>query len=128
MANTKWMLNFFDETTQQRAGFVRDFPNFLNRHPNVESWTTEANRVFTELELSGDTHEWAAYGCPDPSAVGIWDPPGISVASMVQPSSDANVSVVLPIRDCGTTGAVCTSDNITLTNRLDLTVQGSDSR
>ena len=43
----------------------------------------------------------------------------------VQPDSDADVSVVLPITtNCSDDGAICTDDERMLSNRLELTVQG----
>ena len=43
----------------------------------------------------------------------------------VEPSSDEEVVLVLPSgRPCGSNGAVCTSDDRMLSNRLDLTVEG----
>ena len=43
----------------------------------------------------------------------------------VEPDSDADVTVVLPITgDCGSEGAVCTSDGTKLSNRSELTVPG----
>ena len=44
----------------------------------------------------------------------------------VQPSSDAGVTIVLPITtDCTTQGAICTRDGRTLSNRLEITVSGT---
>ena len=46
----------------------------------------------------------------------------------VQPSSDADVTIVLPITtDCNAQGAICTSDGRTLSNRLEITVSNSPS-
>ena len=43
----------------------------------------------------------------------------------VQPSSDAGVTIVLPITtDCTAQGAICTGDGRTLSNRLEMTVSG----
>ena len=43
----------------------------------------------------------------------------------VEPDSDADVTVVLPItEDCGSDGAVCTRDGTKLSNRSELTVPG----
>ena len=43
----------------------------------------------------------------------------------VEPDSDADVTVVLPITgDCGSEGAVCTSDGTKLSNRSELSVPG----
>ena len=43
----------------------------------------------------------------------------------VQPSSDAGVTIVLPITtDCTAQGAICTGDGRTLSNRLEITVSG----
>ena len=45
----------------------------------------------------------------------------------VEPNSDADVSVVLPVtEDCATQGAVCTSDGKMLSNQVDLTVTGPE--
>ena len=46
----------------------------------------------------------------------------------VEPNADADVSVVLPVtEDCSTPGAVCTSDNKKLSNRVTLSVTGPES-
>ena len=43
----------------------------------------------------------------------------------VQPASDADVGITLPITtNCNDDGAICTADSRTLSNRLELTVQG----
>ena len=45
----------------------------------------------------------------------------------VEPGSDADVSVVLPVtEDCATQGAVCTSEGKKLSNRVELTVTGPE--
>ena len=44
----------------------------------------------------------------------------------VQPSSNADVTIVLPITtDCTVQGAICTSDGRKLSNRVELTISGS---
>ena len=43
----------------------------------------------------------------------------------IQPSSDADVTIVLPITtDCATQGAICTSDGRKLSSRVELTISG----
>ena len=43
----------------------------------------------------------------------------------VQPSSNADVTIVLPITtDCSVQGAICTSDGRKLSGRVELTISG----
>ena len=45
----------------------------------------------------------------------------------VRPSSDAAVTIVLPItEDCEAEGAICTWDGRMLSNRVEVTVNGPD--
>ena len=47
----------------------------------------------------------------------------------VSPTSDADVTIVLPItEDCTADGAICTDDDRKLSNRLELTVSGPESQ
>ena len=44
---------------------------------------------------------------------------------IIQPSSDADVTIVLPVTtDCTAQGAICTSDGRKLSNRVELTISG----
>ncbi len=60
------------------------------------------------------------------SGVGRLEPPGnVRWQIEVTPSSDASVTIVLPVTtDCAADGAVCTDDGRMLSNRLEFTVPG----
>ena len=55
------------------------------------------------------------------------EPPGnVRWRIHVQPAGDADVLIVLPVTtDCGDAGAVCTADGRMLSNRTELTIEGS---
>ena len=54
------------------------------------------------------------------------DPPSnIGWAVVVEPGSNGDVTVVLPVTtDCAAQGAICTGDGRPLSNRLEITVSG----
>ncbi len=54
------------------------------------------------------------------------EPPGnVKWEITVRPSSDADVTIVLPVTtDCAAQGAICTSDGRMLSNRLEITISG----
>ena len=60
------------------------------------------------------------------SGVGRLEPPGnVRWQIKVTPSSDASVTIVLPVTtDCAAAGAVCTGDGSPLSSRLEITVPG----
>ena len=83
------------------------------RSPKDFSYTTLRDHAFTATggEISG---------------VGRLEPPGnVRWQIEVTPSSDASVTIVLPVTtDCGANGAVCTDDGRMLSSRLEFTVPG----
>ena len=105
---------FLDTPESHDGSAVFTFELRLSEEPKSDfSYTTLRDHAFTVTggEISG---------------VGRLEPPGnVRWQIKVTPSSDASVTIVLPVTtDCGADGAVCTDDGRPLSNRLEITVPG----
>ena len=105
---------FLDIPESHDGSAVFTFELRLSEEPKSDfSYQTLLNHAFTVTggEISG---------------VGRLEPPGnVRWQIKVTPSSDASVTIVLPVTtDCGADGAVCTDDGRPLSNRLEITVPG----
>ena len=105
---------FLDTPESHDGSAVFTFELRLSEEPKSDfSYTTLRDHAFTVTggEISG---------------VGRLEPPGnVRWQIEVTPSSDASVTIVLPVTtDCDADGAVCTDDGRMLSNRLEFTVPG----
>ena len=96
-------------------------------HDGEDSFTFEL-RFSEEFDLSYATlrnHVFTVTGGAVTQARRLAPPANVRWEITVEPSSDADVSIVLPITtDCDDDGAICTSDRRMLSNRSELTVSG----
>ena len=105
---------FLDTPESHDGSAVFTFELRLSEEPKEDfSYQTLLNHAFTVTggEISG---------------VGRLEPPGnVRWQIKVTPSSDASVTIVLPVTtDCGADGAVCTDDGRPLPSRLEFTIPG----
>ena len=105
---------FLDTPESHDGSAVFTFELRLSEEPKEDfSYTTLRDHAFT---VTGGGI----------SGVGRLEPPGnVRWQIEVTPSSDASVTIVLPVTtDCGANGAVCTDDGRMLSSRLEFTVPG----
>ncbi len=96
-------------------------------HDGQNSFTFEL-RFSEEFSISYKTlrdHAFTVHGGSVTGARRLDPPSNIGWEVHVGPSSDAGVTVVLPVTtDCGAQGAICTQGGRKLSNRLEFTVSG----
>ena len=106
------------------------FENTPTTHDGETSFTFEL-RFSEEFDLSYKSlrgHAFMVTGGTVEKAQRMAKPSNIHWRITVQPDSNADVTITLPItEDCGHQGAICTQDGRRLSNRLELTVSGPDS-
>ena len=98
-------------------------------HDGQTAFTFEL-RFSEEFDLSYKTlrdHAFTVTGGTVTKSRRLDKPSNLRWVIHVEPTSDADVAVVLPVTtDCDATGAVCTADGRKLSNRNELTVSGPE--
>ena len=124
--------------TSAATGTIAPSPLTASLHTDDTPENHDGDNTFTfelrfseEPELSYTTLRDDAFTIVGVAIVGAkrLDPPSnLHWRITVEPDSDADVSVVLPVTtNCNNDGAICTADSRMLSNRSELTVQGPPS-
>ena len=120
------------EVTAVPVPLTASFMAAPSSHDGDNSFTFEL-RLSEEVDLSYVTlRDDDAFSVTDGEVTGAsrLDQPGnLRWQIVVEPDSDADVTIVLPpTTDCGALGAICTGDGKKLSGRVELTVNGPEQQ
>ena len=121
-----------EETTEGETPLTVSLEATTESHNGTDAFTFEL-RFSEEVELSYVTlRDDDAFSVTDGEVTGasrLDQPSNLRWQIVVEPDSDADVTIVLPpTTDCGAQGAICTGGGKKLSGRVELTVNGPEQQ